>query len=87
MTPGPRTRIALAGDPFDRSAHRRADADWVEQVANSDRAVYLAVQGARNLVTEEAPARPARLDANRARPLLRFATERILLGLRDEQAW
>jgi NAD+ diphosphatase len=81
-----RPRIALAGDPFDRSAHRRASPEWVETAASAAETVYLAVQGSRNLVSTEPPARPALLDAQSAEPLARLATERILLGLRDGQA-
>jgi hypothetical protein len=87
MTPGPRSRIALAGDPFDRSAHRRANADWVETAAAADSSVFLAVQGSRNLVSEDSPARPALLDADAASALATTAHERILLGLRDERAY
>ena len=87
MSPGPRSRIALAGDPFDRSAHRRANADWVEAAAAADSSVFLAVQGSRNLVSDDSPARPALLDAAAASALATTAHERILLGLRDERAY
>jgi NAD+ diphosphatase len=87
MTEGRRSRIALAGDPFDRSAHRRADEDWVEATARSPETIYLAVQGSRNLVALATPARPAMLDPASAAPLAALATERILLGLRDGRAW
>ena len=76
-------RIALAGDPFDRSAHRRANVDWVEAAAESERAVYLAVQGSRNLVTDTEPARPMRLGSAEAGDYIAAATERIMLGSRD----
>jgi NAD+ diphosphatase len=86
MTPRRRPRIPLAGDPFDRSAHRRANGDWVEAAAGAPDTVFLPVQGSRNLVDVGPPVRPALLSAADADALARLASEQILLGLRDGRA-